>query len=96
MLWIPLFVEATDDAFRSCLSPWCIALLVFVELFEHFAVNLFAGDECVHLEIVLKNADNRNNTLLIRHIPGILGNVYAKQIIFFVSLKFLAYNRKSH
>ena len=44
-------------------------LLVFVELFEHFAVNLFAVDECVHLEIVLKNADNRNNTLLITHIP---------------------------
>ena len=95
MLWIPLFVEATDDAFEVAYHPGAL-LLVFVELFEHFAVNLFAVDECVHLEIVLKNADNRNNTLLIRHIPGILGNVYAKQIIFFVSLKFLAYNRKSH
>ena len=32
-------------------------LLVFVELFEHFAVNLFAVDECVHLEIVLKTPE---------------------------------------
>ena len=32
-------------------------LLVFVELFEHFAVHLFAVDECVHLEIVLKTAE---------------------------------------
>ena len=32
-------------------------LLVFVELFEHFAVHLFAVDESVHLEIVLKTAE---------------------------------------
>ena len=32
-------------------------LLVFVELFEHFAVYLFAVDESIHLKIVLKTAE---------------------------------------